>query len=334
MEASADSYGYVPLDLESATADNTVEKPAVSYSARIISASVVLANSVMTNPACDLNNYDTQCYNEAARQCDGGHFQNAIRILTELIKRQPNNPRILVELGHAHMNNADDLTHSTEYAGKCFRKAIELDPEYGRAYKKLCEWYSAHGDWQNAVKYATKALSVKKPDNGALNERACAYSNLHKDKEALADFDAFLHNINLPKSGRYTWKIQLQRAGLLENMKEYDKALAVYRLLLKDNYEDQIVFREVACLRAMHKPDEALKCLNNLIAHNKADDTGYLNRARLYESLGRHKEAVTDYSTAIDLSPSTTYYRERASVYDKMGRKDLGDKDRKEADRL
>jgi tetratricopeptide (TPR) repeat protein len=102
----------------------------------------------------------------------------------------------------------------------------------------------------------------------------------------------------------------------------------------KEHYEDSIVFREVACLKAMKKPDEALKVLNQLIAHNKFDDTGYLNRARLYESLGKHKEAITDYSTSLDLSPSPTALKERASVFEKMGRKDMAEKDRKEADRM
>lgn len=281
-----------------------------------------------------MDGYDRQRVADGVRLCDAGHFSDAIRVLTGVQQRNPRDSFVLCQLGHAHMNNAEDLTHSTAIAEKCFRKAIEVDPEYGRAYKKLCEWYSAHGDWKTAVELATKALSVKRADFSALLERAAAYSSMHKDKEALADFDLYMSKTELPKDYRHRLKIQVQRAGLLENMKQYDRALAVYRSLLKEHYEDSIVFREVACLKAMHKPDEALKSLNSLIAHNKFDDNGYLNRARLYESIGKHKEAITDYSTSIDLSPSTTALKERASVYDKMGRKDLAEKDRKEADRL
>lgn len=285
-------------------------------------------------PAQAMDRYDTQRVNDAIKLCDTGHFPDAIRILTGVNQRNPKDSFVLCQLGHAHMNNAADLTHSTAIAEKCFRKAIEVDPQYGRAYKKLSEWYSAHGNWQMAVKLATQALTVKRPDISALVERAGAYSSLHRDKEALADFELFTSKTPLPTERRHREKIYLQKAGLLENLKQYDKALVVYRTMQKEHYEDSIVFREVACLKAMKKPDEALKCLNQLIAHNKFDDTGYLNRARLYESLGKHKEAVSDYSTSIDLSPSTTAMKERANVYEKMGRKDLADKDRKDAERL
>ena len=143
-----------------------------------------------------------------------------------------------------------------------------------------------------------------------------------------------MRKAKMPAPGRYRDKIDLQMAGTYENNHEYEKALAIYRKMLKNRYEDSLVLREVTCLRGMGKPDEALKVLNALITHNKADDIGYLNRARLYESMGKHAQAIRDYSTAIDLSPSTTYLKERAAVYDKIGRKDQAERDRKEAERM
>jgi len=277
---------------------------------------------------------DTRLVNEAIRLADAGKFPDAAHILQGVHQRNPKDVFVLVQLGHSAMNSAADLTNGSAFGEKCFRKAIELDPQYGRAYKKLAECYNGRGDFANGVKYTTKAMAVKKPDLDALRERAGALSNLKRDKEALADMDLFIKSSKNKLAGRLFEKVHLQRAAILENLKQYEKAVEVYRMLLKLNYEDQLVFREVTCLRAMHKPEEALKSLNKLIARNKADDTGYLNRARLYESIGKHKEAISDYSISIDLASSTTALKERAAVYDKIGRKDLADKDRKEADRL
>lgn len=277
---------------------------------------------------------DTRLVNQAVRLTDAGNFPDAARILQGVHQRNPKDVFVLVQLGHCAMNSAADLTNGSVFGEKCFRKAIELDPQYGRAYKKLAECYNGRGDFLNGVKYTTKALSVKKPDLDALRERAGALSNLNREKEALADIDLYIKRNENRIRGRIYQMVHMQRAAILENLKQYDKAVAAYRALLKRNYEDQVVFREVTCLRAMHKPDEALKSLNELIAHNKMDDTGYLNRARLYESLGKHKEAISDYSVSIDLASSTTALKERAAVYDKMGRKDLADRDRKEAERL
>ncbi len=281
-----------------------------------------------------MDSQDARLVSEAVSLSDKGNFPHAARILQAVHERNPKDTFVLVQLGHASLNSAADLTRGTAYAEKCFKKAIEIDPQYGRAYKKLAECYNGRGDFLNGVKYTTKAMSVKNPDMDALRERAGALSNLNRDKEALADIDLFMKKYRGLLRERDKKKVLLQRAAILENLKQFEKAIAVYRELLKLNYEDSIVFREVECLRAMNKPQEALKSLNTLIARNKADDTGFLNRARLYESIGKHKEAISDYSVCIDLASSTTALKERAFVYDKIGRKDLAARDRKEADRL
>lgn len=272
---------------------------------------------------------DKSDFDEASRLGSLGHYGEAARILREVQRHRPNDPYVLCELAGAYMNNYNDVSGGVDKAEKCLRRAIQLDPECGRAYSRLAECYDAKGDFTTGVKLATKALSVKKPEWDALRERAGAYSNLKRDKEALVDIDLFLK-----RQVKAEKKHLIQRGQILENLKQYDRALVEYRKLLKNKYEDQIVYREVACLRAMNKKDEAIKSLNTLLSHNKQDDSGYLTRARLFESIGKHQEAVADYSKAQELQPSTTALKERALVYEKMGRKDLAEKDRKEADRL
>ncbi|MFX5514186.1 tetratricopeptide repeat protein, partial [Acinetobacter baumannii] len=54
------------------------------------------------------------------------------------------------------------------------------------------------------------------------------------------------------------------------------------------------------------------------------------NRGDCLVNLAKYKEAVADYSAAIKLNPERTRaYVSRAKVYDKMGRSDLADADRK-----
>lgn len=272
---------------------------------------------------------DTRDFAEAKRLEALGRNEEAARIFREIQRKRPNDADVLTALGDAYMNNYNDVANGATKAEKCFRRAIELDPELGRAYAKLAECCDARGDFKMGVKMATKALTVRKPDYEGLLERAGAYSNLKRDKEALADIEAFLK-----KAKKVDRDHLLLRATILENNKLYERALAEYRGLLKTKYEDQIVYREVACLQGMNKNDEAIKALNLLLAHNKQDDSGYLTRARLYEKLGKHKEAVADFSKVLQLQPSTTALKERAAAYEKMGRKDLAEKDRIEATRL
>lgn len=284
---------------------------------------------VFVAPAIALETAEERDFDEAMRLCALGHYGEAKRLLRVVQSKFPKSAVVLTALGNAYLNDYNDVSGGVDKAEKCFRKAIELDPEYGRSYAHLAECCDTRGDFKTGIKLATKALSVKKPDYEAYKERAGAYSNLKRDSEALADMEQYLKHT--PKVER---KHLVQRATILENLKQYDRALAEYRKLLKEKYEDQVVYREVACLRGMNKNDEALKSLNGLINHNKQDDAGYLSRARLLESLGRHQEAVADYTKAYELLPSTNALKERAAVYKKMGRNDLADKDRKEAERL
>lgn len=268
---------------------------------------------------------DGRAFDEALRLGQLGHYGESARMLREIQRKHPNDAYVLTELGNAYLNNYNDLAGGTDKAEKCLRRALEIDPELGKAWVRLAECYDAKGDFESGIKFATKGLTVKKPDYEGYHERAGALSNLKRDKEALKDIDMFL-KLN-PKPERKYW---VQRATIMENLKQYDRAIAEYRRLLKLKYEDQVVYREVACLRALGKQEEAIKSLNGLVAHNKQDDTGYLNRARAYESMGRHKEAIADFTKAFELQPSKIALKERAAAYEKMGRKDLADKDRKE----
>lgn len=285
----------------------------------------------LSHPAFSIpsSGQDFREFQEAMRLGQSGNYATAATILRELQRKHPGDAYILTELGTAYMNNYNDITHGVDRGEKCFRRAIQLDPQLGKAYVRLAEVYDVRGDYETGIKLATKALTVKKPDWDGYHERACAFSNLKRDKEALADIEQYIKRTNT-KEKRFI----IQRATILENLKQYDRALLDYQKLLQQSYEDQVVFREVACLKALNRNEDAVKSLSKLIARNKRDDNGFLTRARLYSSMKKYKEAVADYSAAFELQPSTTSLKERADVYEKMGRKDLADKDRKEAERL
>lgn len=272
---------------------------------------------------------DKQDFKYARSLIEAGHYLEATRLLRSIQKRHPNDVNVLCELGCSYEGNFSDGAQGLDNAQKCFERALQLDPQCGRAYYGLAMCYNSRGDFAKGVELATRALTVKKPELDGLQERAGALSHLKRDKEALADIELFIKKKNTKDR-----EALVQKATILENLKRFDLALLEYRELLKAHYEDSLVYREVACLQALRRPEEAVKSLNILIKKNKQDDSSYLTRARLFESLGKHNEAISDYSRAIDLQPSTTALKERAAVYQKIGRKDLAEKDLRDAERI
>lgn len=288
-----------------------------------VAAMLILSGGAL----CHAN--DAQDFNEALKLTKAGKFLEATRLFRSVQARHPNDVNVLCQLGFSYERNFNGGAAALGSAQKCFERALQLDPECGEAYHGMALCVDSRGDYVKGIEYCTKALKVKKPDLEGYRERAGALSNLKRDKEALVDVETYIKKTNTKDP-----EVFLQKATILENLKRFDLALIEYRALLKAHYEDSLVYREVACLQALHKPEEAIKCISSLISKNKQDDASYLTRARLYESLGKHKESLADFSTAIDLQPSTTALKERASVYDKIGKKELADKDRRDADRI
>lgn len=257
-----------------------------------------------------------------------GHLDKASEILSELHRKHPQNVPLLVELGETYLNDSNDMAASLIKAEQCFRKAIRIDPEFGKAYYLMTEWANAQSKFDLAIQMATKALSVKKPDFQAYMERAATYSRLHKDKEALADLDRY---IALYKTKRNAYE---RRASILENLNMHERALADYRTMQKFRYDDETALRIASSLDKLNKNKEAMTYLTDLLKRNPEDDAGYEARGKVQVKLGRLKEAVADFTRAIQLNPSSTVYKERAAAYEKMGRKDLAARDLKEAERI
>lgn len=266
-------------------------------------------------------------YARAQAFIKAGSFDEASVILLKLYRLHPENAGLLVELGQAYLKDTTEITGSQMKAEQCFRKAIKLDPECGKAYYHLSEWANNQCKYDLAIEMATKALTAKRPDLQAYMERAATYSHQHKDKEALRDLNKF---ISLGKADRKAYE---RRASILKNLKHYDLALADFRTMQKLHYDDGTAFQEAQCLEKMNKDNEAIGCLNELLKRNCTDDAAYEARGDLKFKLGRLEEAISDYTKAIGLLPTATLYKQRAAVYEKMGRKDLAAKDLKEAER-
>lgn len=266
---------------------------------------------------------------ERARQYEyRGNFNEANRLWRELLRRHPNNPEFITEVGNSYYEDSSNLATGAVLAEKFFRQSIKVDPNYGKAYAKLAKFYNSKGNYAEGIRYATLGINAKRPDDYAFIERAGAYSSLHKDREALADFNEYM------KRGHYGRDELIRRGAVYENLHEFEKALADYDVVLKQSYEDQVVLRKLICLQTLRRYDEAIREVNKLIARNKMDDAGYLARARIYSKMSKPKEAIADFTRVIELAEAITVYKERAKEYEKLGRKDLAAQDMKSAARV
>lgn len=219
-------------------------------------------------------------------------------------------------LADTYMEPFDAGSSDLEKADAYLKMSLKCDPNFGSAYRKLCELEVQREHYAAAVKYANQALSVKEPDSAAIYHRAKAYAGLKQYEKALADIDSWLTHIS--SEGRKDPTVKdgelMMKANMLENLKRWDEAIAVYREILPYRF-DWMEFNIARCLANQNKLAAAIVETTRVIKRNPNDDEAYHLRANLRLRDHDPQGALADCNKAIDLNPLSTYYRDRANVY-------------------
>lgn len=266
-------------------------------------------------------------YRRAVELSKAGHWVEAQRILTRLCNQPDATAPMYTALGRCYIKLWDVTPGGLEKAEALFRKAMALDKSYSPAYARMAQVANIKAKYNEALAWANKALSLPKPDSEGLRERMVAYSNLHKDKEALQDIKAYI------ATGHRDYKDLLNKANIEENMGLYEDAIKTFKETLQKYYKDSIVMRMAHCQEKVGRPQDAIASLTDLIGKNARDEQAYQQRARIYAKTRAYGKAIADYTQALDILPNSSLYRERAALYKATGKPDLAKSDLAAAER-
>lgn len=236
-----------------------------------------------------------------------------------------------------------------------FNKAIEMNPEYARAYSVRGLAYAKADQPQKGINDCNKAIELMPNNAGAFVNRGFAYyksryydqaikdvnkaieinPNIDKayqvrglchlaDKaysQAIEDFDMAIKlnpNWGYPYSNRCLAYHMSGKAGL-DNIKDCDRAIEI------NPYNNEFyVNRGIAFLNLKKYPD-ALADLNKAIDIDSKYMRAYFNRGIVFYHLNKFQEAVNDLNLFIGSNPlfalENAYYF-RALSYEKLNRKE------------
>lgn len=231
------------------------------------------------------------------------------------------------ELGDTY---ADIMGESepTKVAQKYYEQALKIDPGYSKAYGLLAEMALLQNQKEKAIQYCTRGLACKPRDPHTFKMHANALATMKRYKEALATLT------QAEKEVEMSAEMYRVKGSVLENLGRMDEAVASYRKSLLIEYSDWTSFQIVRCLESQMRYAAAIAELDKIVLHNSKDGEAYRHRAKIKVHVKDYKGALKDLNTAIDLEPTTKSFRERAVVYELMGRKDLARKDVQEANRI
>jgi len=242
-----------------------------------------------------------------------------LKFTEQLIREFPNNEDPLVLMGNVYRKQGN----STE-AEKCWKKALELNPERPDAYNGMGWTAFEKGEYEKAITFWRKAIEINPKIPAVHNSIAQTLIVLGRYDEVIKEAEEEL-KITPQSSLSYF----LLGQGHLK-LKEYDKAKKYYEtaLELQPNYMNAYYGLFTVCSR-LKLQDEAKKHLaifqklkakdsKVLMDRNKAFDDVVLIRKMLAETYsdaehiyyekGNFQEAEKLLQRAITLDPNNTEY--------------------------
>lgn len=147
--------------------------------------------------------------------------------------------------------------------------------------------------------------------------------NNFKNRYTTEDYIKELELCNkfLEKNPDFDDLILIRKISLLIELKKYDEALKNYKILVNKNPEKSSVYILAECYAGLNDKEKAFELINQKYEKEKKDSTYYTTVGKIYYILENYKEAIENYSTAIELeksSPygeSTAFYLNRAKAY-------------------
>ncbi|MBI4748955.1 MAG: tetratricopeptide repeat protein [Acidobacteria bacterium] len=240
-----------------------------------------------------------QIYVNASHACKhGGHYVNAVKVLREAVKLNPDNPYLKMELAEAlfgidSIDEAHDIyvTVGREFYHKAqlaeglqaFQKALVVKPGSKPALRALTDFSLQHGDRQGAVAMLQELLENTPNDVDliVLLGRTCLQARMYPEAE-----EAFLRLLDLDPQ-RYEYLLEVARGYV--NSGEYNRAVVLIGKCL-----DLIVARR-------HKK-RATAILKNIVSQDPRNLMALTTLADIYERVGEKRNLTTTLNTVVEVA--------------------------------
>ncbi len=211
-------------------------------------------------------------------------------------------------------------TRENEKRIEYFTKAIELDPQFLKAFYERGRAYKGSRKDEEAIKDFNSVLKINPNYAFAYFRRATTYLSLNKYVLALNDYNKAIElGPNFPLFYR-------SRGRLFEKIKNFEKAIIDYNKAIKlDPLSQGGYFTRALYYIKFNKYQDALKDLDNAIKHSSKDEKSilyncYINRAKIYYKLGNLEAALKDYEKVIEIKPDYFYLGRIDNILFKMGK--------------
>ncbi len=189
--------------------------------------------------------------------------------------------------------------------------AMAVFAQSSKQYMKAGEEFARKMSFEDAIEQFTKAIELDPEFDKAYIQRAIAYIQLNDYKNASADFDrAIVFN---EKEGELYYLSGNSYYQLGENVIALDRLDNA--IDLKNNFLEALQLRSVVLMELRRYKEALDDCRSSLKI--KEDEKGFYNLAQVYEKLEMYPEAEKAYRRSLDENPrvSETHYALASLLY-------------------
>ncbi len=216
--------------------------------------------------------------------------------------------------------NVSIKKHLYEIAYKSFKKALEINPEFERAWVKSGYALIKQSEFKNAINHFDKALEMNQEDAEAWYFRGLAFAKLKLHNDSLNSYERAL------KIKPQFFEVFYEKGRLYSEIQNYKKSLEFYEEALKLKDKDFMLWNNYSFVLAKsEKYREALKACQKSLEIKPDYYASLYNKAYILEKLGKEEESKFVYLRAAesfyetgDRLYSSSNFRKAVEFYDNV----------------
>jgi len=255
----------------------------------------------------------TTSFEEGKKKYDEQDFEGAIQIFESLVEKYPENADFHYWLGSSNIEALQEASFfkkaSLSYNGRNhLKKAISIDGTHIQARVRLANYYLqapriAGGSYSKALEQAIKLREYDKTVAYSLEASIYTHREEYDKAEQLY--------LGLIERKENNYKVYYRLAVISTDQDDYGKAIEYCQKSI-DIYPEYLMgyyqYGKVAALGSINHEEEAIRNLQHYInAELEPNFAGkhwaFLRLGKLYEKLGKTKEAREAYQNALKIKP-------------------------------
>jgi tetratricopeptide (TPR) repeat protein len=223
--------------------------------------------------------------------------------------------------------------HKNEEAAALLHKILDQDPRDARAWELYGRALDGQNESNSAIDAFSRAIALGRKQFTVYENRGLARSHLGNFEDAIADFTAALQ-AGVPLRGVQA-TVHCDRADAELSSKHFSAAVEDYsRYLTLSNFDDPSrLTHRARAYAGCGKTSEAIRDMTTYLQLRtlkpKQRLGAYVYRSALFSKSKEYDKAISDLSSALQIEPDRTMiFRERAKLYDLVGKPALAEQDR------